>query len=131
MRSVFEIAARYVEPSLKRILVEKLLEMGISASEVAACLRVSPSLVTRYSRRERGVQDLSAIPEVDTALQKLASRVVEEGLCGEDLYLEVARLVVFVMSRKYACAIHYHLSEDVNPATCNICPTLFATPPSR
>lgn len=127
MRSVFEIASKYVEPSLKRMLAVKLVEKGLPLSEVAKCLWVSASLATRYSRGERGVLDLSGIPEVDAALEELARRVVENRLCGEELYVEIARLTMFVMSRKYACATHYHLSRDVNPAKCDVCPTLFSS----
>lgn len=127
MRSVFEIAARYVEPSLKRMLAVKLVEKGLPLGEVAKCLRVSPSLATRYSRGERGVLDLSHIPEVEVAIENLARRVLDKSLCDEELYVEIAKLTMFVLSKKYACAAHYHLSRDINPATCNICPTLFST----
>jgi len=44
MKSVFEIVYRYVGPSFRRMLVEKLYENGIPGIEIARVLGVSPHL---------------------------------------------------------------------------------------
>lgn len=126
MKSVFEIAARYVEPSLKRVLVNKLLTLGTPRFRIASCLGISQSLITRYIKKERGLYDFSIIHEVDEKLQKLAEKIAKGELCGLKAYDELAELVIYILSKKYACGIHYLTSKDINPATCNICPTLFS-----
>ena len=125
MRSVFDVLARHVEPSLRRSLVGELLRRGVTGSAIARCLGVSPSLVTRYSKGERGLHELSAIPEVAEGLRRLADGAASGSLCGPPLYAELAMLAMLVMSRKYACGIHHLISRDVNPATCDVCPRLF------
>gem|GEM_PF-643586 len=125
MKSVFEFAARHVEPSLKKSLILKLLARNIDRAYIAKCLDISPSLITRYVRGERGLHDLGAIGEVDLKLEDIADRVARGEICGWEAYIEVARLTMYVLYKKYACGIHYLATRDVNPSSCNICPTIF------
>lgn len=125
MKSIFEFAAKHIEPSLKKTLVLKLLERNIDKTYISKCLDISPPLVTRYVKGERGLHDLSVISEVNEALEELAIKIAERKLCGLDVYKEIARLTIYVLYKKYACGIHYLATRDVNPATCNICQTLF------
>lgn len=125
MRSVFELIARHIEPSLKRGLVEKLLARGMSKSKVSLCLGLSPSLVTKYSKRERGLHDFTHIPSVNDELNKLADKIAGTGVCNEEIYVEIGRLAIQILRNKYACGIHYGMDKSINPALCKICPSLF------
>ncbi|MEM4827451.1 MAG: XRE family transcriptional regulator [Desulfurococcaceae archaeon] len=125
MKSVFELVAKHVEPSIKRSIVEALVEQGLPKAEIAKCLDISPSLVTRYLKKERGLHDFTRIPDVAERVRRLAGRIVYEKLCGNEAYMEIVKLVFHVLSRKYACSIHYLLDKSVNPATCHVCTELF------
>lgn len=125
MKSVFEFAARHVEPSLKKSLILKLLARNIDRAYIAECLDISPSLITRYVRGERGLHDLGAISEVNSMLEGIADKIAGGEICGWEAYVEVARLTMYVLYKKYACGIHYLATRDVNPSSCNICPTIF------
>jgi len=48
MLSVFEFSYRYVIPSVKRRLIEKLVEMGLKRKEAARKTGLSISAVSRY-----------------------------------------------------------------------------------
>ncbi|MEM1628828.1 MAG: XRE family transcriptional regulator [Desulfurococcaceae archaeon] len=126
MRSVFELLARHVEPSLKRGLVEKLSIKGMSGKEIASCLGLSPSLVTRYSRKERGLHDFTHIPVINEKLDKLAEKITSMGICGEEVYVEIGKLAIYILQHKYACEIHYGIDRSINPIACKICSNLFS-----
>lgn len=125
MKSVFEFAARHVEPSLKKSLILKLLVRNVDRSRIAKCLGVSQSLITRYVKGERGLHDLTAISEVNSALEDLADRIANGVMCGEEVYGAIVKLTIYVLYKKYACGIHYLATRDVNPSTCRICPKIF------
>jgi predicted transcriptional regulator len=125
LKSIFEFASKHIEPSLKRSLILKLLSRNMSRAEIARCLGVSSSLVTRYVKGERGIHDFTVIREIDQKLEKLSDEVATRKLCGEGVYVEIAKLTLYVLSKKYACGVHYLASRDVDPSKCNICPSLF------
>ncbi|MGB9816372.1 MAG: XRE family transcriptional regulator [Desulfurococcaceae archaeon] len=125
MKSILEFAARHVEPSLKKSLILKLLARNMDRSHIAKCLNVSPSLITRYAKGERGLHDIAAISEVNSILEDLADKIVNEEICGAEVYAEIVKLTIYVLYKKYACGIHYLATRDVNPSTCNICPLIF------
>ncbi len=125
MKSLLEFAAKHVEPSLKRSLAIKLLARGVSRSTISKCLSVSPALLTRYVKGERGLHDFTRIKEIDEELDKLAEKIASGEKCGLDAYAELLTLTFYVLYKKYACGIHYAATKDVNPAKCNACSTLF------
>ena len=45
MISIFEFGYRYLIPSIKRRLVEKLVEMGLTQSEIAEKMNLSASAI--------------------------------------------------------------------------------------
>jgi hypothetical protein len=94
-------------------------------SHIAKCLNVSLSLITRYAKDERGLHDLATISEVNLILEDLADRIINEDICGAEAYAEIVKLTMYVLYKKYACGIHYLATRDVNPSTCNICPSIF------
>ncbi len=122
---MFEFASKHIEPSLKRSLILKLLSRNMSRAEIARCLGISPSLVTRYVKGERGIHDFTVIREIDQELEELSDEIATRKLCGEEVYVEIAKLTLHILSKKYACGVHYLASRDVDPSKCNICPSLF------
>ncbi|MEM4452800.1 MAG: XRE family transcriptional regulator [Thermosphaera sp.] len=127
MKSIFELAYRYIEPSIKRSLVERLLARGMRSVDVAKCLGLSLSLVSRYARRERGLQDFMVYPDVAKYIEKLADRVFQGEVCGISVYKEILMLTLYILGRKYACSLHYAIDRDINPASCRLCPDLVSS----
>lgn len=127
--SAFEIASRYVLPSLKRRLAEIMLkEYGFTQKEIARILGVSEAAVSRYISGERGyylrVENLKGVDE------KLR-RMVEALQRGEANALAVHYMLHIItaemMAEKRLCVIHRELDRDISPAECNICPKIFST----
>ncbi|MCY0868390.1 MAG: transcriptional regulator [Desulfurococcus sp.] len=125
MKSIYEIAYRYIVPYVNRRIVEILREKGLAETEIARRLAVTPSAVSRYMSRERGGQvDLTRYRDVEEKIKSIAERVAS-GQPVIETYMEVAKVTAYILSRKYACSIHVKLDPEVNPAQCNICPQLF------
>ncbi|MFP3268324.1 MAG: XRE family transcriptional regulator [Desulfurococcales archaeon] len=129
MKSVFEFAAKHIEPSLKRALILKLLSKNVNRTYIAKCTGVSPALITRYAKGERGLHDLTAIREIDEALKELSDKITNGEMCGSEVYIRIAELTMYVLSKKFACGIHYLATRDIDPLKCNICPSIFKISP--
>lgn len=126
MRSPYELAYRYVVPTVKRELVEELVRRGLSKIEVSKLLRLSPSLISRYISGERGhLLTLRNYPDVMSMIKKLADSVVMGGIDEYVIIGEVSNIVKYVMSKKYLCRIHKDVEPDVDPTRCNVCVKVF------
>lgn len=129
MRSVFEIAYRYLVPAIRRELVRRLLEKGFMEVEVSRILRISHSLVSRYASGERGYNiDLSRYRDVMDRIELLAERIASGEAAYYRIYEEIDRIALYTLSRKYICSIHRAIDPHIDPAECNICPNLFTAP---
>jgi len=65
MKSIFEIAYRYLIPAIRREIVKMLIRRGFMEVEIARLLNISHSLVSRYLSGERGYKiDLSRYRDV-------------------------------------------------------------------
>uniref|UniRef100_A0A7J3ZM03 XRE family transcriptional regulator n=1 Tax=Fervidicoccus fontis TaxID=683846 RepID=A0A7J3ZM03_9CREN len=123
-RSIFELAYRYIEPSVRRQLAVELCRRGIPRGRVAEAIGISQSLLTRYLRGERGSR-LDLTPYRDVV--ELVARLAEKALEARRVELDegIYRIVLYFLSRRYFCNTHVALDRSINPATCRICPTLF------
>ncbi|WP_448578192.1 transcriptional regulator [Thermosphaera sp.] len=129
-KSIFELAYRYVEPSIKRLLVLKLAERNIPPIVIAEKLGISPSLVSRYVKGERGVfLNVFKHPDLVQRIEQVSEKIALGELEGIRLQIEVNRLVLKTLADKHVCGLHRMVDETVNPVTCNICPTLFTENP--
>jgi predicted transcriptional regulator len=125
-RNIFELAYRYVEPSIKKLIVLKLVEKKIPPVIIAEKLSISPSLVSRYVKGERGrFLDLSKYPDLVLRVEEISEKIATGELEGISLQIEINKLVLKTLSDKRVCGLHKMIDETVNPVTCNICPTLF------
>ncbi|MCS7129007.1 MAG: hypothetical protein N3E36_05605 [Sulfolobales archaeon] len=126
VKSPFELAYRYVEPSVKRRLVLKLLERKIPPIEVSRKLNISPSLVTRYVKGDRGVYlELVKHRDVEEMIEALASDVLRNNMTKHDVQREVSKITMYVLSHKYVCNLHKVLERDVDLLQCSICASIF------
>ncbi|MGB9827712.1 MAG: transcriptional regulator [Thermosphaera sp.] len=126
-KNIFELAYRYVEPSIKRLIVLKLVEKNIPPIAIAEKLGVSPSLVSRYMKGERGMfLDVSKNPGIMERVEQVSEKIARGELEGVSLQIEVNKVVLKTLADKHVCGLHKLVDETVNPVTCNICPTLFA-----
>ncbi|MEM0506316.1 MAG: hypothetical protein QXW58_03540 [Thermosphaera sp.] len=127
-RGVFELASRYVEPSIKRAIALKLFEKKIPPIEISRRLEISPSLTSRYVKGERGLFfDPTSIPELNLELDALAEKITLGLVRGYELRLEIARIVLKALSSKKLCRLHKAVDNSVDPLGCDVCPSLFKT----
>ncbi|MEM2739445.1 MAG: helix-turn-helix domain-containing protein [Candidatus Bathyarchaeia archaeon] len=128
MISIFELGYRYVIPSIKRRLTEKLIEVGLTQREAARKLGLSISTVSRYLSMERGVFiDLASYSDVDKTVNDLALAVKDDSIDFYDIQIWIHRIAFYMLSRKYICKIHAKIDLGIDPDRCSICPKLIAS----
>jgi len=125
--SAFEIASRYVLPSLKRRLAEIMLkEYGFTQKEIARILGVSEAAVSRYISGERGYYlRVENLKEVDEKLRRIAEAFRRHEADTLAVHYMLHIIAAEMMAEKRLCTIHRELDENINPAECNICPKIF------
>lgn len=126
MTSVFEFGYRYVIPSIRRRLIEKLVEMGLTRREAARKIGLSASAASRYLSMERGAYvNVAAHSDVDRAIGELAISIKEGRISYIDIQIQIHRIAIYALSRKYMCEDHVKVAPEISPKQCSICPTLF------
>ncbi|HID41664.1 MAG TPA: ArsR family transcriptional regulator [Pyrodictium sp.] len=124
--NAFEVASRYVYPSVRRRLVEKLSEKGLTQTEIAKLLHISQSAVSRYLSEERGkMLDLRYYPEIEAEIDKLAKEIVSEHPDEYFIHYHLVRISIEVVGRGYACKLHAVVDPGVDPTRCRACIELF------
>jgi len=128
MISIFEFGYRYLIPSIKRRLVEKLIDIGLTQKEVARKLGLSVSAVSRYLSMKRGATiDLASYSDLDEAISKLAIDIRDNRIDFHDIHLWIYRIAFYALSRRYMCRWHAKIDLNINPDLCFICPKLIGS----
>ncbi|NJE75740.1 transcriptional regulator [Thermococcus sp. ES12] len=124
--NAFEVASRYVYPSLRRRLVELLHENGLKQTEIAELLHITQSAVSRYLKMDRGAFiDVSKFPDIDAEVTALAEKIVRERPSEYKIHSELVRMSLEMLGRGYVCQFHSKIDPEVNPSECNVCLELF------
>ncbi|BES80495.1 transcriptional regulator [Pyrodictium abyssi] len=124
--NAFEVASRYVYPSVRRRLVEKLSEKGLTQTEIARLLHITQSAVSRYLSVERGYAlDLKPYPDIDAQLEQLAKEIVSKRPDEYQIHYHLVRISIEVLSRGYACKLHATIDPGLDPRRCRACTELF------
>ncbi len=124
-RDLFELGYRYVLPSIRRMLVISLKEMGITQMRIAQLLGITQSAVSKYLNMKRGsLVDLWRYEDVRSEVNRLAEEVMR-GLSNEELLTKMTILALKYMAKGYVCEFHSKIDPTVNPSSCGICNRLF------
>jgi len=124
--NAFDVAARYVYPSLRRRLVEILRGKGLKQTEIGELLYITQSAVSRYLRMDRGALiDVSKFPDIDARVMALAERIVRGRPTEYEIHSELVRISLEMLGRGYVCSLHSQLDPEVDPAKCRVCLELF------
>lgn len=127
--NMFELAYRYVYPSVRRRLVQVLyLDFGLKQLEISRLLGLTQSAVSRYVTSSRGVFiDVSRFGDVDQAIRKLATEIVKSDLDRYSVQYELARITLKALGQGYLCGFHRKLEGDADLRKCRACLNLFKT----
>ncbi|NJE48754.1 helix-turn-helix domain-containing protein [Thermococcus sp. 9N3] len=124
--NAFEVASRYVYPSLRRRLVEHLREKGLKQTEIAELLHVTQSAVSRYLNMDRGALiDVSKFKDVDEDLKNLADEIAEFRPSEYDIHMRLIGIALKMLGKGYVCSFHAKIDPEVNPSECRVCIELF------
>lgn len=124
--SAFEVASRYVYPSLRRRLVEHLREKGLKQTEIARLLHITQSAVSRYLNMDRGALiDISQFPDIDAELRSFAEEIIEKKPGEYEIHRRLMEISVKMLGKGYVCSFHAKIDPEINPSECNVCLDLF------
>ena len=124
--SAFEVASRYVYPSLRRRLVELLYEKGLKQTEIAELLHITQSAVSRYLNMDRGaLVDISKFPDIDAELRSFADEIIEKKSGEYEIQRRLVEISVEMLGKGYVCSFHAKIDPEINPSECNVCLDLF------
>lgn len=124
--NAFEVASRYVYPSLRRRLVEILREKGLKQVEIAELLHITQSAVSRYLGMDRGaLVDVSRYPDIDGELRSLAEEVIERKPDEYYIHRRLVEISLEMLGKGYVCSFHSKIDPEVNPEECRVCLELF------
>ncbi|NJE10058.1 transcriptional regulator [Thermococcus sp. MAR1] len=124
--NAFDVASRYVYPSLRRRLVEILYESSLKQTEIGELLHITQSAVSRYLRMDRGALiDVSRFPDIDAMVMALAERIVRERPTEYEIHSELVKISLEMLGRGYVCSLHSQIDPEVDPAKCKVCLELF------
>ncbi|MCS7369154.1 MAG: transcriptional regulator [archaeon GBS-70-058] len=127
MKTPLEIGYRYVLPSLKSQLTKILTtKFNLNQIEASKTLKISKSTVSRYLSMERGSKiDMSKFSDVNEILEKLASKILVERLDEYSIEMELIKITLHILSKRYLCNFHAEIDPQIDPAKCNICSKIF------
>jgi len=124
--NAFDVASRYVYPSLRRRLVEHMRAMGLKQTEIAELIHLTQSAVSRYINMDRGALiDVSNFRDVDDAVEKLANEIVRSKPSEYEVHMRLISIALKMLGRGYVCSFHARVDPEVNPAECRVCIELF------
>lgn len=127
--NAFEVASRYVYPSLRRRLVEILREKGLKQVEIAELLHITQSAVSRYLGMDRGaLVDVSRYPpDIDGELRSLVEEVIERKPDEYYIHRRLVEISLEMLGKGYVCSFHSKIDPpEVNPPEeCRVCLELF------
>ncbi len=128
MKTPFYLLDRYVYPALKRQLVLTLYSKGLNISEISRRLGISKSLVSRYIRGERGsLIDVSKYEDIIYRINRLGDKIINERIELWDIEVELIKLSIYMMKKKYICNYHKLLEPEIDTTRCYICLKAFST----
>lgn len=127
MKTPYELAYRYVIPHIQRKLVLALREKGLTNTEIARKLGITPSAVTRYLKGERGTAvDLSRFGDIEEMIGVLAEKIAKGAAGTYEVLAATTAVAAYALSRKYLCSYHALIDEGVDPRRCGVCPQVLS-----
>jgi len=125
--TAFEIASRYVYPSLRRRLVEILYkEYKLTQVKIASLLHITQSAVSRYLKQGRGALiNVSEFDDIDRELKALAKMIIEERPNEYKIHLELVKIALVMLGKGYICAFHGKIDDEIDVSECHTCIDLF------
>ncbi|NJE42316.1 transcriptional regulator [Thermococcus sp. GR6] len=124
--NAFEVASRYVYPSLRRRLVEILREKGLKQTQIAELLHITQSAVSRYLRMDRGgLIDVVQFQDIDEDLKNLAEEIIRKRPTEYEIHSRLVQISLEMLSKGYVCSFHSQIDSELSSAQCRVCLELF------
>ena len=123
----FELAYRYVFPSIRRHLVEILYrEHNLNQLKIAEYLGLTQSAVSRYVDGFRGTAfDVRKYDDLTKELRGLALKIVDGSINPYEVQYELIKVTITALKKGYVCGLHEAIDHDLDPSKCGVCLKVF------
>ncbi len=125
--NAFEVASRYVYPSIRRRIVEILSnEHKLNQREIARLIHITQSAVSRYIRQNRGTYiEIEQFKDIDEEIRKMVQWIIKDEPNEYDLHKKIIEISLEMLGKGYVCVFHHEIDESVDPSSCKTCIDLF------
>ena len=119
MKPLCEIVVKEVLPGLRASLANKLLQKGLTQTEVAKILGVTQGAVSQYMRSIRGRQSLLIKEkEIDNKINELANSIINSPDQAK-IMIEFCNICKLMRKKKMLCSRHKEMFPFISD--CSIC----------
>ena len=125
--TAFDLASKYVYPSIRKRLVEILYnDFELSQNKVASLLHVTQSAVSRYLNSDRGnLIDISIFRDIDQKVKDFATKVIKEQPDEYKIHFTLVSIALEMLGKGYVCFFHEKVDPSIDVKKCRLCITLF------
>ncbi|MHA1936654.1 MAG: transcriptional regulator [Candidatus Thorarchaeota archaeon] len=126
MRPPCETIVAAVLPAIRSLLAKELVENhSMSQTKVAELLGTTQPAISQYLSQKRGDQltdALSAIPDVNAAIETLVAEITSESATQKNTVSTICTICMSLRQDGTVCTIHQ--SRDDTPQDCDLCQSL-------
>ena len=125
--TAFDLASKYVYPSIRKRLVEILYnDFELSQNKVASLLHVTQSAVSRYLNSDRGnLIDISIFRDIDQKVKDFAVKIIKEQPDEYKIHFKLVSIALEMLGKGYVCFFHEKVDPSIDVKKCRLCITLF------
>ncbi len=122
----FELVSKHVIPHLRALAAARLIDGGMSQSEVARRIGVTQPMVRRYyAERTSALESLIAAGMPREAVEPIAEVLAEAASRGHSEFLSaLSSISASLLGGGSLCSLHRRVDREV-PASCTLCFDLF------
>lgn len=124
MLTPYEIIVKTALPAIRSMLAENLtFKYNLKQKEIAELMHLTQAAVSYYLTKSRGkyTDYLRSDEDIAVKIDKLAYKLYRQKLSSQELAMEINKLIMYIIRKKYLCDYHNLLEPETNEEECNIC----------
>jgi hypothetical protein len=127
MLTPYEIIVKTALPAIRSMLAEKLtMKYNLKQKEIANLMHLTQAAVSYYLNKGRGkyTDYIRNDEEIKIMIENLADKIYREKISSEELAIELNKLILYIVKRKYVCDYHELLEPDSIEEGCTLCDSI-------
>jgi hypothetical protein len=123
MLTPYEVIVKTALPAIRSMLAKDLTKRyNLKQKEIAELMHLTQAAVSYYLTRSRGkYMTYLQKTEVDDMIKDLSEKLYTEKLSPQELILEINKLIMYIMKKKYLCDYHVLIEPNTLDEECTLC----------